>query len=121
MRLEALDARLAISRLGADDAIPEWSTRGSFFSVTRTSDELSVVCEETLVPADAKTERGWSAIRVAGTLDFGLTGILSSLVAPLAARRISVFAISTFDTDYLLVRDREGALEALRGAGHSVG
>lgn len=91
--------------------------------LARTADELSLVCEEGLVPADALAVEGpWSCLRVVGTLDFSLVGILAELTALLAGAGVSVFAVSTFDTDYLLVRerDREAAIAALRLGGHRV-
>ncbi len=102
--------------------MPSWALRGSFVSMIRTEHELSVVAPSDGVPAHAKAERGWRAIHVEGTLDFGLTGILAALTVPLAAAGVPVFALSTYDTDYLLVREAmlEAALDALRGAGHTV-
>ena len=87
--------------------------------VTRTPDEYSIVCQDQLVPGHVRAERGFVAFRVAGAIDFAATGVLSALTAPLAAARISLFAISTYDTDYLLVRsvDADRAAQALSGAG----
>jgi uncharacterized protein len=105
LTLCVMSIQLAVARLDAGDAIPSWGTEGTeFFSVTRTRDELSIVCEESKVPAEVKAERGWRCLKVEGPLDFGLTGILSSLAQPLAEAKISIFAISTFDTDYILVK-----------------
>lgn len=96
---------LAIVRLDASSPIPTWATKGDeFFSITKTKDELSIVCNEALVPSNVKVEKGWRYLKVEGPLDFGLTGILSSLAAPLAEAKISIFAVSTFDTDYLLIK-----------------
>lgn len=92
----------------------------TFFSVTRTADELSVVCLAGSEPPDARVQSGWSCFRVAGSLDFALTGILSSIAVPLAAAGVSIFALSTFDTDYVLVREMEKAREALRSAGFEI-
>ena len=93
-----------------------------FISVTTTTDEISIVCEERLVPAGARVERGFAALRVVGTLDMGLVGILGSIAGPLADAGIPIFAVSTFDTDYVLVRAAfvEAATAALRAAGHRV-
>jgi hypothetical protein len=102
MKLEVLPGTYAVCRLDPGAPAPE-----RFFSLTRTSEELSLVCEERDVPAGARTETGFRAFRVAGTLDFALTGVLASLTAPLAAAQVSVFALSTFDTDYLLVRAKQ--------------
>lgn len=95
---------------------------GPLASITRTADELSVVCAEATVPQRVQAERGWRALRVEGPLEFSLTGVLASLAVPLAEAGISIFAISTFNTDWLLVQSvRLGeAVEALRDAGHEV-
>lgn len=100
--------------------MPPWATGGSWWSVTRTADELSVVCPTDRVPAGVRAEGPWRAFAVAGPLDFALTGVLSALTAPLARAQVPVFTVSTFDTDYLLVRgaDAERATAALTAAGH---
>ena len=86
-------------------------------------DELSIVCSETMVPDEVKCERGWSALKLRGTYDFALTGILLAVLAPLAEAEIGIFAVSTFDTDYVMVKAEnvERAIGALRGAGHTFG
>lgn len=121
IRLRVLSGTLAICRLGSDEAVPAWAG-GPFVAMTRTPDELSVVCDEAGVPGDVRAERGWRALQVEGPLDFGLTGVLASLTAPLAAAGIPVFAISSFDTDYLLVREQDlpSATRALRQSGSTV-
>lgn len=89
-----------------DEGVPDWVWSSRFYSVSRTDEELSLVCESQLIPPEKyKAERGWRCLKVQGPLDFALTGVLSSLAAPLAAAKISLFAISTFDTDYLLVKE----------------
>ncbi|MDB4964783.1 MAG: hypothetical protein JWN44_472 [Myxococcales bacterium] len=115
MRLRALDGLYAVARLAADAPLPAWATTGALSSITRTADELSIVCADAALPDGIAAERGFVAFRVAGTIDFAVTGVLSSLTAPLAAAGVSVFALSTFDTDYLLVRaaDRARAVAAL--------
>jgi len=122
IRLSILGSTLAVCRLAADDAFPAWLSARGFVSVTRTADELSVVCAADAVPANVRCEAGWRALAVEGPLDFGVTGILASIAAPLAEAGISIFAISTFDTDYVLVKaERLGdAVEALRRAGHLI-
>ncbi len=109
-------------RLEPESAIPEWATCGSVFSITRTPAELSIVCSQADVPGDVKVERDWRCLKIQGPLDFGLTGILASVANPLASAGISIFALSIFDTDYLLVKDRDlgRAVEVLEGAGHEV-
>jgi hypothetical protein len=123
LNLTLLPDRLAICRLAADDALPAWAaTVRGFLSLTRTAEELSVVCAESAVPEHVKREAGWIAYQVAGPLDFALTGILAALAGPLADAGISLFAVSTFDTDYILVRASaaEAAGAALRAAGHTI-
>jgi uncharacterized protein len=121
LHLTTLDDRFAICRLAADAAVPGWAT-GSLVSVTRTDRELSVVCPADRVPDGTQAETDWRALEVVGPLDFGLTGVIATLTRPLADRRIAVFVISTYDTDYLLVRDAAlaEAAAALRAAGHPV-
>ncbi len=122
MRLTVHPEHYAVVRLDPDDDVPSWAEVGAVSSVTRTASELSIVCVEAAVPAEASAERGWRMLEVAGPLDFTLTGVLSSLTVPLAAADVTLFALSTFETDYLLVRknDLDRASSALRGAGHTV-
>jgi hypothetical protein len=112
----------AVCRLGPREPVPPWAEPGSFLSVTRTGAELSIVCAQEGVPADAPAERGWRCLRVGGPLGFGVSGILASLAGPLASSGVSIFVVSTYDTDYLLVQDRdlERACDALVRAGHRV-
>ncbi len=98
---------LAICRLARGADIPDWALKGDFCSITRTSEELSIVCPEAQVPPGIKHEGGWKALRVKGPLDFSLTGVLARLTKPLAENEISIFALSTYDTDYLLVRQAD--------------
>lgn len=123
LTLEVLEGTLAVSRLDAGSGLPWWAARdGGFLCLTRTAGETSVVCEEGLVPSGIRAERGFRALRVQGPLSFQLTGILASLAAPLAESRIPVFVVSTFDTDYVLVRAANlgAATSALTNAGHAV-
>jgi len=121
LTLSVLPDTFAICRLDARAPIPAWA-RGDFLSITRTRDELSIVCAQSNVPDGIQCERDWRAFQVVGQLDFALTGILASLSAPLADAGISIFALSTFDTDYILVkaRDLEKAKRVLREAKHRV-
>jgi hypothetical protein len=122
LELLNLDDRLAVCRLDQGNGIPSWAAGGGFFSFTHTPDELSVVCPESLVPECVRAERGWRALRVAGAIDLSLVGVLASLTAPLAEAGIGVFVLSTFDTDYLLVKEADlgRAIEALAAYGHVV-
>lgn len=111
LRLRATPWRLAICRFPAGSPLPAWvfHHEAQFWSVTRTPHELSVVCaEDDLPPAvDRDVERDWRAFEVVGPLPFTLTGVVSGITAPLAAAGISVFVVSTYDTDYLLVRSAD--------------
>jgi hypothetical protein len=122
LRLEVVPGAFAVCRLGAQDPPPAWAEQGPVASITRTDAELSVVCAEEGVPAGVQAERGWRCLRVKGPLGFGMTGILASLASPLAGSGVSIFVVSTYDTDYLLVQDRDldRAVFALERAGHSV-
>jgi hypothetical protein len=102
--------------------VPGWADSTVFCVVTRTSEELSIVCPESSVPPGVRGERGWRALRVEGSLDFDEVGILASLAAPLAEAGVSVFVISTYGTDYVLVRDDqlESARAALTERGHTL-
>lgn len=120
MQLEILSMVLAICRLEPKNPIPSWAMHSEFFSIAKTSEELSIVCSQENVPEGVRIEKGWRCLKVKGPLDFGLTGILASLANPLSAANISIFAISTFDTDYLLVKEEtlEKTLQVLIQAGH---
>jgi len=106
LTLQISELELAICRLPPASSIPEWIGKSDFISVTRTPDELSIVCSEKLVPEKVEAERNWRMIKVKGPLDFSLTGILASLVGPIADAGIALFALSTYDTDYLLLKEK---------------
>ena len=118
--------RLVICRFDAGSPVPLWAVQAQFFSITRTPQELSIVCTESSVPAELghgeRIERGWRSLRVQGPLDLSLTGVLASLAAPLADAKIPIFVLSTFDTDYVLVREEtlQPAITALVRADHVV-
>jgi hypothetical protein len=122
LTLEVLPGRRAVCRLEAGVAVPDWAAAGAFTSVTRTDAELSVVCDEAAVPAGVRAEGGWRCLRVRGPLGFGITGVLASLASPLASSGVSIFVISTYDTDYVMVqeRDLDRARHALERAGHAI-
>ena len=122
LNLELLAGTFAVCRLEADAPPPAWAASGDFVSLTRTDAELSVVCAEQGVPPGVRAEAGWRCLRVKGPLGFGLTGILASLAAPLASSGVSIFVVSTYDTDYLMVqqRDLDRGVDALLRAGHAV-
>jgi hypothetical protein len=122
LELTLLLERFAISRLAADAPVPDWATSGAFFSVTRTGDELSVVTEISQVPVGVQSQPGWRVFKVHGPFVLSEIGVLSALAAPLAEAKISLFAVSTFDTDYLLVAAEtlSAAIAALGRAGHTI-
>jgi uncharacterized protein len=120
LTLSVLPDTFSICRLDSKARVPDWAGAHSFVSITRTADELSIVCLEQAVPVGVNANRGWRCLKVEGPLDLALTGILTSLAAPLAKARIGIFAISTFDTDYLLVKEQAltEAIAVLENAGH---
>ena len=121
LKLRVVPERLAVCRLEPDAELPPWAMTGRFRSVSWTPAELSIVCRESSVPEGVTSERGWRCFMVVGPLDFSLTGILLRIAEPLAKAGISIFAISTFDTDYVLVKDASfpEAQRILEQSGHS--
>lgn len=115
-----LPGRYSVCRLAADAEMPGWALGGEFISITRTAGELSLVCHEAVVPAGVRCEPGWRVLRLEGPFAFDQVGILLAVLSPLAEAGVSVFAISTFDTDYVLVKEHllEQARAALAAAGH---
>ena len=122
LHLAEMAGRFAICRLDASAEIPDWAKRGGFYSVTRTSDELPVVCAEENVPTGILCESGWQCLKVEGPLNFGLIGILASIAGPLAEAGISIFALGTYDTDYILVKEARfaEAIKVLAAKGHKI-
>jgi hypothetical protein len=123
MELRTLDETFAIARLPADATVPTWVGGVDLIAVVRTRSELSIVCRDSAVPATVtEVQRGFKALVVAGTLDFALTGIIAALATPLAEAGIPIFDISTYDTDYVLLRADQlaAAKHALQAAGHTV-
>jgi hypothetical protein len=112
----------AICRLDKDAPIPDWAFQGGLFSVTRTKDELSIVCPLINVPKGILCNQGWSCLKIKGPLDLSLTGIISSIAATLEAEGMSLFSISTYDTDYVMVKekDMEKGIFALTEGGHRI-
>jgi hypothetical protein len=115
LTMKLLKEKYGVCRLDKKDLIPAWAQEGEFFSITKTLDELSIVCIEDNIPRDIKCEKDWRILKIEGPLDFALIGILASISTILAQKGISIFAISTYDTDYILVKDSEidNAIEAL--------
>ncbi|MBI4790779.1 MAG: ACT domain-containing protein [Chloroflexi bacterium] len=122
MKLTVVPGTFAICRLDPSATIPAWALGGDFVSIVRTSDELSIVCRQENVLPEIRCDGNWRCLKVQGPLDFALTGVLASIAMPLARAGISIFSVSTFDTDYMLVKasDLSQAVEVLRQAGHGI-
>lgn len=117
-----LPGTYALVRFAPETPLPEWAFASpGFTSVTRTADELSIVCPDDAVPEGVRNEGGWRAVKLHGPFAFDQVGVLSSFTVPLAQAGVAIFALSTFDTDYVLVKASQlgQAIEALRAAGHS--
>ena len=105
--LSVLSEKLGICHFGKNAPIPDWATHNNaFFSITKTPDELSIICAQDRIPNNVRAEKDWRAFKVKGPLGFVLTGMVSSLSAPLAKEKISIFYVSTYETDYLLVEEK---------------
>jgi uncharacterized protein len=122
LQLQVLHEIFAVCRLDPSEALPDWAQTGSFFSITRTHEELSIVCLQDSVPPGTLCEPDWRGLKVVGPLDFALIGILADLASTLAGVRVSLFALSTYDTDMILVRapDLQRAVQALSAAGYQI-
>ena len=120
--LTVLAQRTAICRLAPEEEIPSWVQNDGLTALVRTPDEFSVVCDERSVPDYIKVEKGWRIFKVQGPLEFSQVGVLAAIAMPLAQAGVSIFAMSTFDTDYILVKESSlvMAINALRNAGHEV-
>ncbi len=120
LKFRQLAGVFAVCRLPSNASIPALPDAASFLSITRTADELSIVCVAEHVPENAKCESPWVCFKLEGPFPFSLTGVLASFLDPLAKAGIPIFAVSTFDTDYVLVKEESApaALKALRDAGH---
>ena len=122
LSLKILPDRMAVCRFDPAAAIPEWIAEIGFYSITRTEEELSIVCPESHLAPGISSESGWRCFKVQGLLDFSEIGIIFSLTRPLAENGVSVFVISTFNTDYLMVKENDlaKAIGALTAEGHQV-
>ena len=122
-RFSLLPDAYAVVRLGSSDSLPNWAVEPheGLFSVTRTPEELSIVSPEARVPSSTQAERGWRVIKLQGPFPFEQVGVLASFASPLAEHGVSIFALSTFDTDYILIKHAqlEQGLRALQEAGHA--
>jgi hypothetical protein len=122
LTMKLLKEKYGVCRLNKTELIPEWAKNSDFLSITKTSDELSIVCFEDNIPNDIKCEKNWRVLKIEGPLDFSLIGILASISTILAQKGISIFAISTYDTDYILVKNKDidNAIDSLIKEGYGV-
>jgi uncharacterized protein len=122
LKFRQLPEIFAVCQLPAYAPIPEWASRGEFFSITRTSQELSIVCQEANVPEKVKAEKDWACLKLEGPFPFAETGVLLSFVAPLSEAGVPIFAVATFNTDFVLVKREflSRALHVLKQAGHQL-
>ncbi|HEV3510339.1 MAG TPA: ACT domain-containing protein [Candidatus Sulfotelmatobacter sp.] len=122
LRFRRLLGSYAVVRLMPEAPIPDWAGKGEFTSITRTPDELSIVCPAANLPADVPSPHRWTCLNLRGPFPFSQTGVLLSFIEPLSANGIPIFAISTYDTDYVLVQEEfvEKALKRLQEAGHEL-
>lgn len=107
LQMKLLDGTFGVCRLKREDNIPSWCLQSKVYSITRTEDELSILCDLRFIPQEIKCEKPWKALKLEGPLDFSLIGILSRISGLLAKNSISIFAISTYDTDYILVKEKD--------------
>ena len=122
LSLLVLDETFAICTLKRDLPLPDWATSSAFYSITRTYDELSIVCPQSAIPSGVEINKNWRCMKVQGPLGFSITGILASISAPLASEGISVFVFSSYDTDHIMVKqyELEKAIDVLQKTGHTV-
>jgi hypothetical protein len=117
-----LPERLAVCHLPVEAPFPDWARLGDILALVRTREELSIVCAERFVPPEIKAERGWRVLQVQGPLDFSMVGVLATIALPLARAGISIFALSTYETDFILIKENhlERAIHSLNQAGFLV-
>lgn len=122
MILKLLKETYGVCRLSTNEEIPSWALKGDFFSVTKTEDELSIVCLQDNIQDEVRCEKDWRVLKVEGPLDFSLVGILANISKVMADVKVSIFAISTYDTDYILLKDKDlnVAIKALKNNGYIV-
>ena len=122
LTLLLLPDHLTVCQLSPDSPFPSWAVGNNILSLTRSTEELSIVCESTAVPKNIIAESGWRALKIQGPLDFSQIGILTALSTILAEAEISIFAISTYNTDYLLIKENNiiKGKQALSQAGYKI-
>jgi uncharacterized protein len=122
LKFRWLPGPYAIVHLVPDAPIPHWATKGDFISISRTADELSIICPTANIPPDVEPGPRWVCLKLAGPFPFSQTGVLLSFIEPLSNNGVPIFAISTYDTDYVLVQEEYmGEVpDLLREAGHEL-
>ena len=122
LKLKQLDGDYAIAQLSHDDEIPKWVDGGGFVYISRTDEELSLVCLAERIPADVNVDSQWTCFKFLGPFAFGEAGVILSVIRPLSENGIGVFVVSTFSGDILLLKrdDLKKALNLLTDAGHSI-
>jgi hypothetical protein len=122
LKFRQLPGTYAIVRLAPDAEVPDWATKGDFTSISRTTDELSIVCPTENLPPDVHSPHRWICLKLEGPFPFELTGVLLSFIEPLSRNGVPIFAISTYDTDYVLVQEESAtsALDLLMAAEHQL-
>jgi len=122
LKFRQLSGAYGIVRLGAEVPVPAWATKGEFSAVTRAADELSIVCRTENLPEGVQSQHRWTCLRLEGPFAFSQTGVLLSFIEPLSSNRVPIFAVSTYSTDYVFVREDKTkvALELLSKAGHTL-
>jgi hypothetical protein len=122
LKFRQLAATYAIVRLAPEAPVPDWATKGEFTSITRSGDELSIVCPTQNLPPDVRSPHRWIGLKLKGPFRFSLTGVLESFIGPLSYGQIPIFAISTYETDYVLVQEEflEAAFNVLLHSGHEL-
>jgi len=122
LKFRQLPGHYAIVRLAPESPVPAWATKGEFTSITRSVDELSIVCPADNLTRDVQSPHHWTCLKLEGPFPFSLTGVLLSFIEPLSTKGIPIFAISTYDTDYVLIQEdfAGSAIDLLREAGHEL-
>jgi len=122
LKFRRLPNLYTVVRLAPNAPVPDWTTKGEFTSVTRTSDELSVVCPSANLPAEVHSPHRWTCLKLEGPFPFSQTGVLLSFIEPLSDSGVPIFAVSTYDTDYVLIQEEfvERAMDTLQKAGHEL-
>ncbi len=122
LKLSLLKDKYGICTLPATTPIPDWALMQSLISITRTKEELTIVCRQDIIPSQCKCDLNWRCFKVDGTFDLNQTGVISSISSPLADAGISIYVISTYNTDYFMVQEDKvnQTISVLSNSGHSI-